>query len=219
VVLARSDSGEVRLLNLTRDGDEVSIVDVTTRTLRVVPLAGVEAAGAGLGEVYALVFDRAGLWFPLRAWAAPVTSEAGDTLLGDSETGEVKLDETGSDVVSETSDDGYQKAADEQAVRIRELMDDLASHRDIRVWGMTGWLRQTFDAMLWLGGLVSAAKLAELAAVSKRDIVALTLGPKADNDPRWWRFRPSGRPLPVRIEDLPPDAQAAFAELAGPQRS
>jgi hypothetical protein len=43
----------------------------------------------------------------------------------------------------------------------------------------------------------------------------LTVGPPAQDQPGLWLFRPSGHPLPVRIEDLLPEARAAFAELEG----
>jgi hypothetical protein len=228
VVMTRSEAGRIRVLNLTRDGAEVSIVDLLAGTLTVVRTAEVEAEGAGLGQVYALVYDAGGQWVPVHPLGTSANSdagsEAGETEAGETEAGETGVGDLVSDAVSEVTDldeadDRYDKLEREQGDRDGALREALARKRDVPVPGTNGWLRQTFSAMLWLGALGSAALIAELAAASRRDIIALAFGPQAQDDPRLWRFRPSGRPLPVRIEDLPPDAQAAFAELTGKDRS
>lgn len=211
VVLARAEGAETRVLNMTRDGDQVSIANVLAGTVKVVSSAGVRAAGAGLGRVYATLFDSSRRRIPVRP--ASLTSETssvnGDNWSEVTFVGEVE--------------GAYQKAARVQVDRHRELKEDLVRYWEVRV-REAGRLRQTFYGMLWIREPGPApesepALLAELSAVSGRDIIALTFGPSTQDRPRLWLFPPSGRPLPLRIEDLPLTAQATFAELAGTHHS
>jgi hypothetical protein len=185
--------GEERILHLTLSNRSVlSISDPRAGTVNV-PVAGPASAGAGSGRWYAVVFDGDRRWVPVRPPALSTKWRA----------------RTG------WANGRYEAAERSQADRDEGLRQALAEHVEIPVPGRKARLRQWVGGLLLLGEVVTAEFAAELSEAVYRDIIALAVGPDTDQ-PRWWSFQPSGRPLPLKPEDLPPEARAALAELGGP---
>ncbi|MFD2420815.1 WXG100-like domain-containing protein [Amycolatopsis pigmentata] len=172
-----------RAVNLVRSGNDLYLVDVPTRTVERMTLDDLREVGADSGPVYALVSDGEGGPLPIAPSRAPVAPGK------DADSFDLLVYE------DEKRKHGMRVAAD--------------NGEDIPLPGIGGRLTP------WLGGLrlvasvvASPAFVAELSATLVRDVIALVIGPNADDPPRWLLFPPSGHPLPVKREDLPPDVQA-----------
>lgn len=109
------------------------------------------------------------------------------------------------------STDGYDVAHRENSAREDGVR--LAAEQDRPLPGIPGRLKRWLGGLWLVDAMVSPETAADLAATLDREVMALAVGPTAEDRLRWWVFRPRGRPLPVKREDLPPEARAALAEL------
>ncbi|GAB1515275.1 protein-glutamine glutaminase family protein [Actinophytocola sp. KF-1] len=93
--------------------------------------------------------------------------------------------------------DPYAVAEHERAVRVHEMRTAAAAGEEIPVPETgSGRLVPSLGGLRLVGTTVTAALAAELATMTGRDVIALVIGPDAE-EPEPLRFTPTGRPLPV----------------------
>jgi hypothetical protein len=112
--------------------------------------------------------------------------------------------------------DDYQIAVYDKTEREHAIREKVATGGDILLSGTVGRVVSWFGRLHLISkSVVFPEPAADLAATLDREVVALVFGADAEDPIRWMVFPPLGHPLPVKPEDLPPEARAALAELGG----
>jgi hypothetical protein len=169
---------------MARVDSEVSIVD---SLVGVVERASQETLGALAGDVYAVVYDAAGRRVSLlrEIEQAPPSAHA----------------------------DAYERAEYDRGRQREALLAALTATGNVLLPGLRGRLVRWWGGLVAAGRGLTAERVAELASDLSRDIIWYFIGP-AGEEPEWLLFRPTGRPLPVRVEDLPREAQIAIGVIS-----
>ncbi len=185
VLRAHRPDGSIRALNVVRFGDDVMVVDAVAGTAVAVTEEVASTLADAEDLVYAHGFGPEGADIGMAPRRSPVSP--------------------GPDA------DEYELAEFERARAGAELVDSASSGGEVPVPGTGGRLVQWWGGLVLVGGRFTPEMVADLATTMWRDVIWYFVGP-AGEEPRWEVFRPVGRPLPVKVSDLPPAARAAINE-------
>jgi hypothetical protein len=185
VLRVHRPDGSIRALNVVRFGDDVMVVDAVAGT-----------AVAVTEEVASTLVDARDL-----VYAHGFTPEGAD----------IGMAPRRSPASPGPDADEYELAEFGRARAGAELVDSASSGGEVPVPGTGGRLVQWWGGLVLVGGRFTPEMVADLATTMWRDVIWYFVGPEGE-EPRWEVFRPVGRPLPVKVSDLPPAARAAINE-------